>query len=90
MVSALNAFLDKVVIQIVNPLMLLLAAGAFIAFLWGVVQFIMHAGDETKRKEGKEAILWGLVGLVIIFGVYGILNLLTGAFNLPRVGPISS
>ena len=89
MVSALNAFLDKVVIQIVNPLMLLLAAGAFIAFLWGVVQFIVHAGDEAKRKEGKEAILWGLVGLVIIFGVYGILTLLTGTFNLPPVEKIS-
>ena len=86
---ALNAFLAKVVEQIINPIILLLAAGAFIAFLWGVVQFIFHAGDETKRTEGREAILWGLVGLVIIFGVYGILSLLTGTFNLPPAQKIT-
>ncbi|MDO8623870.1 MAG: hypothetical protein Q7R54_00765 [bacterium] len=85
----LNDFLAKVVEQIINPIILLLAAGAFIAFLWGVVQFIFHAGDETKRTEGREAILWGLVGLVIIFGVYGILNLLTGTFNLEPVHKIT-
>jgi len=87
--SVLNAFLAKVVAQIINPIILLLAAGAFLAFLWGVVQFVFHAGEEEKRKEGKDAILWGLVGLVIIFGVYGILNLLTGTFNLDQVQKIS-
>lgn len=68
---------------------MLLAAGAFILFLYGVVKFIMHAGDEGKRSEGRQAIVWGLVGLVIIFGVYGILNLLTDTFNLDRVQRIS-
>jgi len=77
----LNQFLDKVVVQIINPIILLLAATAFVVFLWGVFEFIAHAGDETHRKEGKQAILWGLVGLVIIFGAYGIINLALGTFN---------
>jgi hypothetical protein len=53
------------------------------------VKFIMGADDETKRKEGRSAILYGIIGLVIIFGVYGLLNLLTATFNLPPVDPIS-
>jgi len=32
----LNEFLDKVVVQIVNPIILLLVASAFVVFLWGV------------------------------------------------------
>lgn len=75
----LNAFLGKVVVEIINPIVLLLAASAFVVFLWGVFEFIMHAGDETKRKEGKSAILWGIIGLVVIFGAYGIINLALGA-----------
>jgi hypothetical protein len=71
----LDGFLNKVVIEIINPIILLLGAGAFVLFIWGVFEFILHAGDETKRSEGKSAILWGIVGLVVMFGAYGIINL---------------
>lgn len=82
---ALNSFLDKVIVQIINPIILLLAASAFVVFLWGVFEFIVHAGDATKREEGRKAIFWGLIGLVIIFGAYGIINVALGTFNLPAV-----
>ena len=87
MLAELNKFLTKVVIEIVNPIILLLSAVAFVVFLWGVFEFIVHAGDEGKRAEGKSAILWGLVGLVIIFGAYGIINVALGTFNLPALVP---
>ena len=89
MPETLNAFLGRVVAQVVNPIILLLAASAFVVFLWGVFEFIAHAGDETKRAEGKSAILWGLIGLVIIFGAYGIINLALGTFSLPPIQKIS-
>lgn len=83
--DVLDAYLSNIVREIVNPLILLLAAVAFVMFLWGVFEFIAHAGDETKRAEGKKAIFWGLVGLVIIFGAYGIINVALSTFDL---GPI--
>ncbi len=85
----LNAFLTKVVAQIINPVILLLAAGAFIVFLWGVFEFIRQAGDEGKREEGRHAIMWGLIGLVVIFGAYGIINVALGSFNLAPLQKIS-
>ncbi|MCX6786602.1 MAG: hypothetical protein NTU85_02160 [Candidatus Kaiserbacteria bacterium] len=83
--SVLNAFLSKVVIQIVNPIILLLSSGAFIVFIWGIFEFIAHAGDAKKREEGRKAIFWGLIGLVIIFGAYGIINVALGTFNLTQI-----
>ena len=83
--AVLNQFLSKVVTQIINPIILLLAAAAFVVFLWGIFEFVAHAGEETKRVEGKSAILWGLVGLVIIFGAYGIINIALGTFNLGTI-----
>ena len=87
--DVLNAFLGRVVTEIVNPLILLLASGAFVVFLWGVFSFIRNAGDETARTEGRRAILWGIVGLGIIFGAYGIINLALGTFGFGSIQPIS-
>ena len=81
----LNEFLKKVVTEIVNPIILLLIAGAFVVFLWGVFEFIRQAGDEGKRAEGKSAIFWGLIGLVIMFGAYGIINLALGTFGISPI-----
>ena len=87
--SVLNTFLDKVVVQVINPIILLLAAAAFVVFLWGVFEFIKGAGDEGKREEGRRAIMWGIIGLVIIFGAYGIINIALGTFNIRLIGPLS-
>jgi hypothetical protein len=89
MEAVVNQFLGKVVVQIINPIILLLAASAFVVFLWGVFEFIVNAGDEGKRIEGKKAIMWGLIGLVIIFGAYGIINIALGTFDLPPIQKIS-
>ena len=89
MFDVLNTFLAKVVTQIINPIILLLAASAFVVFLWGVFKFIQNAGNETERTSGRSAILWGLVGLVVIFGAYGIINVALSTFNLPAIHKIS-
>jgi hypothetical protein len=87
--DVLNKLLGKVVTEIVNPIILLLAASAFVVFVWGVFEFILHAGDETARVKGRTAIFWGLIGLVIIFGAYGIINLALGTFGIPTPPRIS-
>jgi cytosine/uracil/thiamine/allantoin permease len=72
--QVLDQFLNRVTLEIVNPILLLISAGAFVLFLWGVFSFIRNGADSTKRAEGQSAILWGIIGLVIIFGVFGIIN----------------
>ncbi|MFA5942288.1 MAG: hypothetical protein WC798_01295 [Candidatus Paceibacterota bacterium] len=87
--SVLNQFLDKVVAQIINPIILLLSAAAFVVLLWGTFEFVWHAGDPKKREEGRLAIFWGVIGLVIIFGAYGIINIALGTFSLDPIQRIS-
>lgn len=84
----LDQFISKVVVQIINPIILLLSAGALVVFFWGVFEFVLHAGNETKRKEGREAIFWGIIGLVIIIGAYGIINIALGTFSLNLIKKI--
>ncbi|MDO8566633.1 MAG: hypothetical protein Q7R58_00580 [bacterium] len=50
---------------------------AFIVFVWGVVDyFFLSGGDETKRTEGKQFALWGILGMVVLLSVWGFVNLL--------------
>ncbi len=69
-------FLAKIEAAILFPIMTLLALGAFVLFTWGVVQFIAGAGDEEKRKKGQQHMIWGIIGLVIMFGANAIIGLI--------------
>lgn len=72
----------NIVIEIVNPLILLLSAGAFVVFIWGIARFIMTTSAGGESVDGKRAMVSGLIGLAIIFGAYGIINLALGTFDL--------
>ncbi len=71
------------VIQFINTILVpLLFAVAFIVFLWGIFQaFILGGADEEKRKEGKQFIVWGLVGFFVMVSVWGIVNLFVNSFG---------
>ncbi len=83
-------WLVPLVREIVNPIILLLVAGAFVMFLWGVFNFIRNAGDATQREQGRNSIVWGIAGLVVMFGAYGIINIALTTFNLPTIHKIST
>lgn len=63
--------------EILRPIVLLLFALATILFFWGVIEFLVNAGNEEERDKGKRHMLWGIVGLVIMFSAIGIINILT-------------
>lgn len=71
-----NAFILKVEDAILTPLLTLIALAAFIIFVWGVVQFIQGAESPEKRKTGQQHIIWGVVGLAILFGAQAIISFL--------------
>jgi hypothetical protein len=77
-----HQFLGKVERAILNPLIELIALAAFVVFVWGVVQFIANSTNEEKRIQGQQHMIWGLVGLVIIFGARAIISLLAHTFGL--------
>jgi uncharacterized membrane protein YidH (DUF202 family) len=72
-------FLDKVSALIINPLIILVFSIAFIVFIFGIVQFINSETADKTRDEGKKKIMWGLVGMTIMFSAYGIIHLIVAA-----------
>ncbi|MBI2023939.1 hypothetical protein HYT00_00885 [Candidatus Giovannonibacteria bacterium] len=59
--------------QILRPIVMLLIALATVLFFWGVIEFLWNRDNEEEQDKGKRHMLWGIIGLVIMFSVNGIL-----------------
>ncbi len=60
---------------------------AFLFFLWGVFVYIRDANDVKKREESKQFIYWGIIGLTVMVGVWGIVRIVTSTFGLGNTVP---
>lgn len=60
---------------IVNPIIQLLFAIAFLVFLFGIVEFFFGSGNADKVEKGKRHMLTGVIGLFIMIAAFGIINL---------------
>lgn len=58
-------------------------AFAFAAFIWGVMRyFFVNGGDEAKRTEGKQFVLWGILGMAVLFSVWALVNILLSTLGI--------
>lgn len=80
----LNQFLGNVNRMILNPLIILLFALALVYFLYGMFEFIANAENDEKKTIGKSHMLWGVIGLTIMMGVWFILGVILNTLNIPR------
>ncbi len=80
-------FLYRVNDVILNPLLALAFGISFVIFIWGIVKFLMaDAGDKgTTRAESRNSILWGMVGMLIMFSVYGIIHFVLATFGISGI-----
>lgn len=68
--------IQKVNDLILTPIIVLLFALAVAYFLFGLMKFIMKQDSEEDQVAGKKHMAWGAVGLAIMVGVWGIINLI--------------
>ena len=82
----LSQFIGNVVDLIIQPLIVLIVVAGVAYFIWSAGLYLWNANDAEKRKEGTQALLWGVIGILIMVAVIGILQIVTATFgvSLPR------
>ncbi len=92
--SPLSAYLDYITCIINKSVIPLIFALATAVFLWGMVRFLfINVGEETKREQGKQFMIWGVIALAVMLSVWGLVGVLRSTFNLgsgsilPQVHP---
>ncbi|MFZ2150216.1 MAG: hypothetical protein WAV15_03590 [Minisyncoccia bacterium] len=83
--ATLDSFLLNVSNTIINPLIIFLFALAMVFFLYGVLEFILNQENEEAKTNGKSHMLWGIIGLTIMMGVWTILGMIIKTFNIQDV-----
>lgn len=74
--------LNNFVTYIIDPAILVIFTAGFFLFVWGLVQFLVNLDKGSENQEGKQHMLWGIVGMFIMASVYGIVTLLDNTFDL--------
>ena len=74
--------MGRFITYIVDPAILIVFAAGFFLFVWGLVQFLWNLNEGGDNKEGKQHMIWGIVGMLIMISVYGIITLLDNTFGL--------
>ena len=62
-------------LSIISYLIYIAFGVATMIFLWGVIQYVIAAGDDKKIAAGRQYMLWGIIGLSVMVGVWGFVNL---------------
>ncbi len=74
--------LDKMITLIIDPALRVVFTLGLFLFLWGVVEFLYKLSKGEVSPEGKNHMVWGLVGMLIMVSVYGIIALIVNTFEL--------
>ena len=82
-----NEFVANIDNQIINPLIGFLFALALVFFLYGVFEFIASGASDEKKTTGKSHMLWGIIGITIMMGVWSILGIILNTFGIKGIDP---
>jgi len=67
--------------NVLNTLIPVLIVLGVVYFVWGVVQYVM-ASEEEAKKKGRNRMIYGIIGLVVIVAMWGFVGIIQNSFGL--------
>lgn len=81
----------ELIIAIVKYGVILLFVSLGVGLAYGVVVYLSHADDAKMRESIRSYLLWAIIGITVVFGLWGLLAILSATFGWGAVGiPILS
>lgn len=81
-VEAGSSLLERVVRYIIDPTVKVIFTLGLLLFFVGIVEFLWKLKDGQVDKTGKEHMLYGMAGMLIMVSVYGIISLIMNTLGL--------
>ncbi|HET8580858.1 MAG TPA: hypothetical protein VFL98_00065 [Candidatus Paceibacterota bacterium] len=72
----------RLVTYVFDPAIFLIFSLGFLYFLFGIVVFLQNGANPEKKEEGKQHMIWGIVGMFIMVSVGGIISIIDNTFQL--------
>lgn len=77
-----QASLENILRVGINYLYIVVVILALIFIIWGGINWIMSSGDKQKLAQARQKIVFAILGLVIAFLSFAILNFIRAFFRL--------
>lgn len=88
MITDFKSLIELIITGILDPLLFLIMGLSVLYFFWGVSLYVLHAGDESKRTEGRQVMLYGIIALTVMVSIWGLVKILTDTFGLESAIPL--
>lgn len=85
-VDGFSSLLGRINENLINPLIMVLFALAFVQFVYGLFNFFGNRDNSEALEKGKSHLLWGIVGMAIMVSVFGIMAFMTSTIGVGDVG----
>lgn len=85
MPQAASQVLERIKTEVWTPVATVIFAAGFLLFVWGLVRFLWNVEEGSGREEGKNHMIWGIVGMFIMVSIWAIISLLDNTFGLGAV-----
>lgn len=82
---AVNQLISNINTYILNPLILLMFGVAMVVFLYGVFEYVSQSAESDARVKGRQHMIYGIIGLVIMISAFGIVRIVIGTFGISSV-----
>ncbi len=80
--STLKGIIDSFAEIIGTSVIALLSGAALATFMWGLIRLISAQGDQNKREEAKRWLVWGIIGMFVLVGLWGIVGFISSTFGI--------
>lgn len=67
--------------KVINASLGIVGSLALVMFIYGGFIWMLAAGNDQKVQKGKDIILWAVIGLIVIFSSYALVNLVLDAMS---------
>ncbi len=87
--AAATTFRDltsTVIVPIIKGILRIFYVSLAIGLSYGVVMYFVNSDNEKKREEIKGYLLWGVIGITVAFGLWGIVAILSDTLGWGNVG----
>ncbi len=78
----INTFVGRITTFINNTLVPLVFGVALLVFIWGMFRFFILGGHtDDGKQQGKDLMIYAVVGFVLMVSIWGIVNLIANGLG---------
>jgi|GEM_PF-534472 len=82
MLPAGQTILQRFIQLILDPAVKVIFTAGLFLFFWGIIEFLWELKDGKAGEAGKQHMLWGMVGMLIMVSFGAIIQLIMNTFGI--------